>query len=208
MTGGGKAPDNNSASNVNASGVTSPGLDRVLSYSLTVQKETNGSLVGAPEQRAGPEGESLKGLGVWLNISSAQSAYLYVLGERPGAGNGPPHYQVIYPFLVNKPQGKVLMIKIPDENTWIRPLAKEGTRRLWLVWADNPVEEIEYVKSLPKEAGAQLDKPEQDEQNRKIQGVLVKHVTAKTHTERDDVKKQTDVKWKGSILAYELTLKY
>jgi hypothetical protein len=108
--------------------------------------------------------------------------------------------------LSEKSQGKVSLVKIPnDENQWIPPLGRDGTRRLWLVWSDNMVQEIESVKTLAEAAGGKVEDPAR---SKAIQDVLVKYVTAKTHVQRDDVKRQTDVMWKGNSLAYELTLKY
>jgi serine/threonine protein kinase len=201
-----KAPDINSASNADTSSVMSSGVDRVLSYSLTVQQVNDGKPVGRPRQVAGPEESSFKDLDVKFNVSAAQSGYLYVLNELPAGENGSPRYQVLYPFLSEKAQGKVSMVKIPDdESQWIPPLGKEGTRRFWFVWSDNTVEEIESVKSLALQAGGKVEDPAR---NKAIQDMLVKYLTAKSHTQRDDVKKQTNVMWKGNTLAYELTLKY
>lgn len=204
---GSKAPDrtptSNTNTNTNTGGVISPEIERVFSYSLMVRHIYDGK---PPLQKASPENVNFKDLDVKLNISAAQSAYLYVLNELSSAENGPARYQVLYPFLSDKSQGKVSAVKIPaDENQWIPPL-REGTRHLWMVWSDNTIEQIETVMPRVKETGGKAE--EDPDRNRAIQDVLEKYKTAKPPAPKDDARRKTDVMWKGGTVAYELTLNY
>lgn len=211
-----KVLENNSTSATTAAAVSSE-ADRVLSYWLTIQEVHQGKAIRQPRQTAGPEDVNLKDFDVKLNISTAEPGYLYVLNELPGRENDQPRYQVIYPSLTVNQQRKVSIVQIPEaENQWIPPLGNDGMRRLWLVWSDNRVDEIEtsgpgyapphsFPEAVRSSTGGRLEDPIR---NKAIQDILVKYVTAKTNTQRDDVRRQTDVKWKGNTLTYELTLKY
>lgn len=204
---GRRVSDRDGASKILASSVTPDDTeDRMFSYSLTVRQVNNGKAIGTSRQIAGSEQNNFKGLDLKLNVSAAQSGFLYVLNELPGSEDGRARYQVIYPVLMDRPAGKVSTVKIPgDDDQWIPPLERQGTRRFWLVWSDSPVPEVELVRAPAKAAGGKVEDPAR---NQAIQDMLAKYVTAKTRTQSDGAKRQTDVIWKGHTLAYELTLEY
>ena len=127
--------------------------ERRLSYFLTVQKYRDGKPYQAEFQAAGREifepGWRFK-----LNVTSPQDGFLYLLNEEPNGG-----FALLFP-LPSRNQGSARLIGNERFQTnWYLLDDKTGTERFLLVWAAQPVPELEAVRSFvnPQDQGRITD---------------------------------------------------
>ncbi len=73
-----------------------------------------------------------------LRAQSAQSGYLYLIDEGPGQAGG-EQLVVLYPVAAGTP----LPPNQPAVTPWYRIEGAAGTERLWIVWAKEPLNELE-----------------------------------------------------------------
>jgi hypothetical protein len=125
-------------------------IERILTYSITVQKFKNGRPFQGPFDISG-EINFEAGYRIRLNISSPQTGYLYVLNEGPANASGAPEYIAVFPTSTSNNGSEVLTanqsIKIPDES-WLKFDKEEGIEKLWLVFSEQPVAELERIKAF------------------------------------------------------------
>jgi hypothetical protein len=183
-------------------------LERKLSYWMTVQKYRNGQPFQDPFRLAG-EINFEKDYRVRLNVSSAQTGYLYILNEGPATRDGSSSFVVLFPSTTANQGVSHLAenqrIEIPEQS-WLQFDAEQGTEKLWLIFSADAVSELEAVKQfanlkdkgLIKDAGL----------NARVQEFLRAHSSAKAKLEKDDELKQTSLTVAGSVLVHPIKLEH
>jgi len=185
---------------------------RELSYWLTVQRD--------PKRYPGSKpfllpGEILFSVGdhVRLNISSPQTGYLYVINEGPAQTNGLPELNVLFPDTITN--GGSAEIKADQTVQIPRPSRKpgqdwfifdqeEGLEKIWLVWSERNVPELEAVKGWanPKNEG-EIGDPGQI---KAVAEYLAAHAVA--NPEKDEMSKRTKLKSKDGVLVALVKLEH
>ena len=170
---------------------------REMSYSLTVRKMRDGKPFQEPFETSGQEIFET-GWQFWMNITSPQTGYLYVINEGPEPRNGLPSYNVLYPLDGGSAQ------VAPNQKIESPPRqgrgyffdGEAGTEKMWMIWAEKPVPELENVKGVanPKDKG-QINNPAQVTA---LQDFFKRHTVSKPQVEKD--KQRTIVKAQGEVL--------
>jgi hypothetical protein len=144
-----------------------------------------------------------------LNINSPQNGRLYLLNEGPVEGNQIPTFNVMFPTTSTN-NGSALVtqnqqIQIPEQS-WFNFDGQEGTEKIWLVWAEKDVTELEAVKGFanPRDRGV-ISSPGL---RSAINEFLKVHSTSKPTVTRDEDKKETVVKADGEILVHVIKLEH
>jgi hypothetical protein len=146
---------------------------------------------------------------IFLHLSVAQPGYFYLLNEGPLPAGELPSYNLLFP----KPgvnQGLALLaagqeLKFPERGEGMVFDKERGTEKLWLVWAEASVPELEAVKSVvnPKQQGAITDPAAA----RSVRDYLQKAQTEAPPSAREDKEKsQTRVTARGAALVHRIEL--
>jgi len=170
---------------------------REMSYSLTVRKMRDGKPFEEPFETSGQEIFE-NGWQFWMNITSPQSGYLYVINEGPKPRHDLPSYNVLYPL----DGGSALVaanqkIESPPRQSRGYFFDKEdGTEKMWMVWAEKPVPELENVKAVanPTDKGM-ITNPAHVTA---LQDFFRRHSASKPQLEKD--RQRTIVKAQGDVL--------
>jgi serine/threonine protein kinase len=162
---------------------------RVLTYKLRVQKMRDGRADGDPFDSLGQEtfenGEKFR-----MEMSSPQSGYLYLLNEGP-AGKGAITYNILFPAPSTKAGSPFVKENETVKTGWVVFDEHAGVEKFWMVWAAEPVKELEDVKKFAneKERGAISD----ETQSGAVRDFLMKSRSSKPQVEPDQDKKETKV---------------
>ncbi|MGH9845807.1 MAG: protein kinase domain-containing protein [Blastocatellia bacterium] len=180
--------------------------ERRLIYSLTVMKDPKRYPNSQPFQLPGATIIFEAGYQVRMNVSSPQAGYLYVINEGPKQTNGRPDFNVLFPdTLANGGSAAIAAnqtIRIPQpsgkpEQDWFTLDDKEeGVEKIWLVWSERSVPELEAVKrwANPKDGGA-IGDPGQIES---VARYLAAHSAPAPEVKEDE--EQTTLKSRGEVL--------
>ena len=182
------------------------GPERRLTYSITVQEFRNGKYEPpysmASEVSFEPKDQ------VRLNIGSPQAGYLYILNEGPREGSTVPEYSILFPS-ESANNGSPLLaaeqhIQIPREPNWYRFDEQQGVERLWLVFSEGAVPELENVRRFASREtrGVVADMA----QNKLIQDFLTTHSATKPELEKGET--LTTLKAPGKLLLYPVRLEH
>ncbi|HEY0545774.1 MAG TPA: serine/threonine-protein kinase [Pyrinomonadaceae bacterium] len=194
----GQAEQNPSASSVSAT-------ERQLSYSLTVRKMRDGKPFQEPFESSGQEIFE-NGWQFWMNIESPQTGYLYVINEGPEPRNGLPSYNVLYPLDGGTAQVAATqrIESPPRQGRGYFFDAEAGTEKMWMIWAKEPVPELENVKGVanPQDKGVVTNPA----QAKALQDFFNRHASPKPSFEKD--KKRTIVKANGDVLVNLVELEH
>jgi serine/threonine protein kinase len=180
----------------------SPAPERLISFSLTVQKMRDGKEIEEPfESTASQVFDS--GWKFRLNLTSPQSGHLYLLNENLAA-NGAISFYLLFPFpTINN--GSAQMIAGQRLQTgWYVMSEQKGTERLWLIWAAQPAGELEAVKGVvnPKEKGL-IAHPGQLYAVREF---LNKHGQSPLEVKTEESAKLTSVAGRGETIVHLIEL--
>jgi serine/threonine protein kinase len=186
--------------------VTTPArvVERSLTYWITVQKFRNGRPYEKEFTLAG-EVNFERDYRIRVNVRSPQSGYLYVLNEGPTSAQ--PEFVTLFPSSTANKGSPFLdaeqLVQIP-ENSWIRFDAQQGVEKLWLVFSEEAVPELEAVKEFanPQTRGLITDPA----RNQGVQNFLATHSTTKPSAEKGDT--QTTLKSPGKLLVYAVKLEH
>ena len=183
-------------------------IERTLSYWITVQKYRDGKPFEKPF-RLRDDINFEKDYRLRLNINSPQGGRLYLLNEGPVEADQTPTFNVMFPTTSTN-QGSALLtqnqqIQIPEQS-WFNFDEQKGTEKIWLVWAEKDVPELEAVKGFanPKDRGV-ISSPGL---RSAVNEFLKVHSTSKPAVERDEDKKETIVKAVGEILVHVIKLEH
>ena len=145
-----------------------------------------------------------------MTISSPQSGRLYLLNEGPPAkGEQIPIFIVMFPSETAN-NGSALLngnqqIQIPEQS-WFQFDAEQGTEKIWLVWSDKDVPELEAVKGFvnSKERG-EIGSPGM---RTAVNKFLQAHASPTPTVIRDENKTETTVKANSDILVHVIKLEH
>jgi hypothetical protein len=181
---------------------------RQLSYSLLVRKNLKSAPVLADESSI-KAGSQLR-----LLINSPQDGFLYVLNESLNQANALPDYVVMYPEATNQElstfvrANQSLQLPAPSNNPerdWFRFEAEGSEEKIWLIWSEFALPELEAIKHLanPRDLGVISQK----EQIKAIQEFFAAHTHNKPAVVTDDVTRQTKLSTTGKLLLQSLRIR-
>lgn len=178
-------------------------LTRELSYSLTVQKMRDGQPFQNEFESSGQEIFE-NGWKFRMNLSSRQNGYLYLLNEGPSAGGGTT-FNVLFPAPSNNSGNAYVKGNEAIKTGWMLFDEHQGTEKFWIVWAAQPVPELEAVRGVVNETdkGAVKDASKEDALRR-----FLNTQTEKPQVTKDSAKKQTTVTGKGEVVVNAIELEH
>ena len=172
---------------------------RELTWWLTAQRMQGKKAIGDPVQSAGndwyPAGTKFK-----FNLVSPQTGYLYLLNEGL-TSSGEKSLNLLYPTPNNNQLNAAVTANQPIQTDNYIFDENEGTEKFWIVWAANPVAEIEAAKSDAKPT------IKNDVQRAAILALLAQHAPKTTST-IDESKENSTVTTGSEILADLVNLKH
>jgi serine/threonine protein kinase len=183
-------------------------IQRALSYWITVQKYRDGKPYQEPF-RLRDDINFEKDYRIRLNITSSQSGRLYLLNEGPAGSDQTPTFNLLFPSETANNGSAVLKgnepIQVP-QLSWFQFDEQQGTEKLWLVWSEKDVPELEAVKGFAnsKDRGI-ISSPGL---RTTVNEFLKAHSISSPSVERDEDKKETVVKAKGDILVHVIRLEH
>jgi serine/threonine protein kinase len=182
--------------------------ERTVSYWITVQKYRDGKPYQDPF-RLRDDINFEKDYRIRLNITSSQSGRLYLLNEGPVGADKTPTFNVLFPSETAN-NGSALVtesqqIQIPQQS-WFQFDEQQGTEKIWLVWAEKDVPEMEAIKGFanPRDRGI-ISSPGL---RTAVNEFLKAHSTPGASVERDGEKKDTLVRANGEILVHVIKLEH
>lgn len=196
--------------------VESPAIsERQLMYSLKVKPDLKHNPGAEPFDSSGAGIIFKAGDQVRLNVSSPQSGYLYVINEGPAKPDGLPDINVLFPDMtINGGSAQISAnqpIQFPrpsgnPEQDWFIFDKEEGVEKLWLIWSERGVPEMEDVKGWgnPKDKGV-IGNPSQI---RMVAQYLATNAGAKVEAEREEASRQTMLRGKGKVLVSVVKLEH
>ncbi|HEX2269960.1 MAG TPA: serine/threonine-protein kinase, partial [Pyrinomonadaceae bacterium] len=123
---------------------------RTLTYWITVQKFKDDRVFQEPFDLAG-EINFEANYRIRLNVRSDQAGYFYVLNEGPAGDAEELQYVAVFPSPTANNGSEVLAasqsIRIPDQS-WLRFDEEQGVEKLWLVFSEQPVPELDGIKAF------------------------------------------------------------
>jgi serine/threonine protein kinase len=185
-----------------------PKVERTLSYWITVQKYRNGKAFENPF-RLRDDINFEKDYRIRLSITSSQSGRLYLLNEGPAGPDQTPTFNVMFPSETANHNSAVLaenqQIQIPQQS-WFQFDEQQGTEKIWLVWAQEEVPELEAVKGFAnaKDRGV-ISSPGL---RTAVSEFLKTNSSPIASVERDENKKETIVKANREILVHVIKLEH
>ena len=183
-----------------------PVEERILTYSITVQKFRNGRAFQAPFT-LGSEINFEADYRIRVNVRSPQAGYLYIINEGPPEGTAQPEFVMLFPSRTannGSPQIAANQVVQIPEQTWIQFDQQQGTEKLWLVFATEAIPEFEAVKELvnPRTRGLITDPA----RSQAIQNFFTTHLANKTTAEKGNT--QTTLKTPSKMLVYAVKLEH
>jgi serine/threonine protein kinase len=123
---------------------------RTLTYWITVQKFKDGKAHQDPFDISG-EINFEADYQIRLSVRSPQPGYLYVLNEGPATAGRGPEYNVVFPSPTANEGSAALSanqrVLIPDDS-WLVFDKQQGVEKLWLVFSDQSVPELDGIKAF------------------------------------------------------------
>lgn len=183
-----------------------PVVARALTYSITVQKFKDNRPFQDPFELAG-EINFEANYRIRLNVRSDQPGYFYVLNEGPPDAAKELQYIAVFPSPTANRGSEVLAaeqpIRIPEQS-WLRFDEEQGVEKLWLVFAEQPVAELEGIK--PFASGRTRGLITDPAVNRTVKAFLNSHPANQVSVEKDE--KQTILKTSQNTLVYAVRLEH
>ncbi len=190
------------ASNAQASAAaTLP--ERSFSYFLTVQKYRDGKPYQTEFQSSGREifepGWKFK-----FNMISPQDGYLYLLNEEPDAVGG--NFVLLFPLPSHNKGSAHLAANEHLQTAWYLFDERPGTEQFRIVWASQPVPELEAVKDFvnPTDKG----RINNSQQVKAVRAFLQQQQPAQIESVKDQQNKQTIVRGSGVAIVTLVELEH
>jgi hypothetical protein len=142
-----------------------------------------------------------------VNIGTPQPGHLYIFSEGPRAGATVPEFVALFPSQTANKGSSLLaadqQIQIPEVH-WFQFDEQAGVERLWLVFSEDAVPELESMKAFANEKtkGLITDMT----QNKLVRDFLTAHSTSKPEAEKGDT--LTTVTTSGKLLVYAVRLEH
>ena len=182
-----------------------PASERTLTYWITVQKFRDKKPFQAPFTIPG-EMIFEEDYQIRLSFSSPQAGHLYILNEGPVVTSA-PEFNVVFPSpTANKGSSLIAagqVAQIPEQ-TWLRFDAQQGTEKLWLIFSEDEVTELESLKEFagPATQGLVADPA----RNKVVQSFLDTHSETKPSVEKGE--RLTTLKTPGNLLVHAIKLEH
>jgi serine/threonine protein kinase len=171
--------------------------ERVIAYSIIVQKMRNGEAFDKPFEASGHESFE-SGWKFRFRVVSPQAGYLYLLNEGPASG-GDVNYRIIFPIAsVNHGSARVEANR-QVLTGWYVFSERAGVEKLWVVWAALAAQPLEEIKEKvnPVDQGVVSDTTRRDS----IKEWLAMRAANKIATQSGEGGRQTVVRGRGDVLA-------
>lgn len=179
--------------------------ERRLTYWMTVQKFREGKykdpyvIAGEINFEAGDQ--------VRVNVRTPEAGHLYIVNEGPRGRETVPEFNFLFPSSTANKGSSLLaadqQIQIP-ETSWYRFDTQEGVERLWLIFSEDAVPELESVKQFAsKKAGGLIADMTQ---NKLVHDFLTSHSSVKPEVDKGDT--LTTLKAPGKLLVYPVRLEH
>jgi serine/threonine protein kinase len=177
---------------------------RTLTYWITVQPFRNGKYQ-KPYTLSGEVNFEQQDQ-IRLNIRSPEDGHLYIINEAPREGFA-PDFVVLFPSpSTNNGDSFVRAgreLRFPDAS-WLRFDEQQGVERLWLVFAEDPLPQLEQFNGLVNvETRGHVTSYVQ---GKEIQAFLSANSTVKPNLDKGDT--LTTLKAPGKLLLYPLKLEH
>src|SRR5262249_14442459 len=180
--------------------VTTPAVapaEWTLSYWITLQPFKDGKPVRNPFTLPAEAKSFAPDDRIRVNVLNPHSGYLYIINEGPATGA--PEYNVVFPTPTANngvsllPSGQT--VEIPKDS-WLRFDTQQGAEKLWLVFSESLLPELESIKEFagPRTGGLITDAA----LNKSIKVFLDTHST--TEPEIENSHGRTNLKVTGKLL--------
>jgi serine/threonine protein kinase len=180
--------------------------ERTLTYWITVQKFRDGRAYGDPFPVAG-EINFEADYQIRVHIRSPQPGYLYIFNQGPPSTSAPPEFVVVFPSETANKGSSFLaagdVVQIP-EKSWLQFDKQQGVEKLWLVFSENAVPELEAVKQFANRQTKGLITDVALNMN--VQKFLTNPSLPKPGAEKGET--LTTVKAAGKLLVYAVKLEH
>ena len=185
---------------------TAPFPQRMLTYWITVQKFRSGEPYDKPFTVAGEINFEAE-YQIRLNVRSPQTGHLYVLNEGPREGIAPLEFVAVFPSKTANKGSSLLpaeqVVQIPEQ-TWLKFDKEQGIEKLWLVFSEDAVPELEAIRSFANVSDKGLIRDV--DQNRKIENFLTTQSASKPQQDRGNT--WTTLTASGKLLVYAVKLEH
>jgi tRNA A-37 threonylcarbamoyl transferase component Bud32 len=183
-------------------------IERALDYWIVVQKYRNqqpyGDSFTLPGSILFEAGDRF-----FLHLSAPQPGHFYLLNEGPQPVGGLPAYILLFPA-PNRNNGSAQIaadqaLRFPEQGNGFKLDSERGTEKLWLIWSEAAVPELEAVKSVvnPTQQGAISDPAA----IRSVRDYLAKAQTESPAAAREDKEKnRTRVTSSAAALVHRIEL--
>jgi hypothetical protein len=140
-----------------------------------------------------------------LKVTTPTPGYFYVLNEPLDKPNGSPGYIILYPSPEERKNSNSTQIEVPKDD-WFQFDKKKGTEKLWVMWSERPVEQLDSVIKLvnAKDQGRVKDAA----QNAAIDELLKRNTVPGSGIEKDETNKQTNVKARSAYIVHAISLEH
>ncbi|MGH9840430.1 MAG: hypothetical protein ACREEM_16760, partial [Blastocatellia bacterium] len=181
-----------------------PAPERQLAYLLTVQRVRDGRPFREPFIATGRELFE-DGWKFRFNFSSPQSGQVYLLNEGPTAP-GAIGYQFLFPIPTINNGSAELAANQPLQTGWYDVGKHQGTERLLLIWASQPIAELEAIKTVAneEEKGLINDPAKLDT----VRELLGRYAQSKPESETDKARRQTTLRGRGEVFVHTIELEH
>lgn len=173
-----------------------------LAYSIDVQKYRDGKTYESPFRLAG-EMVFENDYGIAVEITSQQSGYLYILNEGPHGKTDRRTFTLLEPRAGDSAlRAPATPVRIPPSG-YSRFDQGTGREMLYLIWARQPVEAMERLKTLLADHPGASDDADQS-----IRDFLAKHFREAVEVRKDDQAVRTDVRTGNGVLVHAIPLEH
>ena len=179
--------------------------ERTLTYWITVQKFRDRAPYGEPFRVAG-EINFEADYRIRVQVRSPQPGYLYIINEGPTT-SAVPEFVTLFPSETANKGSSFLtagdVVQIPEES-WLKFDPEQGVEKLWLVFSEAAVPELEALKQF---ANRQTKGLITDVSlNKAVQNFLTNPSLPQSSTEKSQT--LTTVKAAGKLLVYAIKLEH
>jgi serine/threonine-protein kinase len=183
--------------------------ERTFNYSVILRRNPKKFSGEAPFPIPG---DIFFGPGDQIHISfiSPQRGYLYIINESPSVAGQDSSFNILFPSpTANQGSAQISAgqtVRIPDHDDGFVFDEEQGAEKLWLIWADREVAELEKLKvwANPKDVGEIKDAA----QIESLRAFLAMRSAANPQVTQDETSKQTMVKMTGDILVKLVNLRH
>lgn len=181
-----------------------PVAERTLTYWITVQKYKDGKPYQDPFTLAG-EINFEPAYQIRVTVRSQQAGHLYILNEGPASTQ--PEFVVLFPSTTANDGSSLLAagqaVQIP-ERSWFKFDQQQGVEKLWLVFSEDAVPELEAMKTFANtQTRGLITDPAQ---NTAVQKFLSSYSVSKPTSEKGET--LTTLKAPGKVLVYAIRLEH